>query len=92
MQGYIFLLMMPLFGSIIYKAYLDIKIEDPDRKVSIFSIRVFKKYYLSTFFPRRTETNNEIERKLRRKANRSLLVFYTTAVIIFLLAMLEPRK
>ena len=79
--------MIILIAALIYKAYLDIKIEDPDKKVSILSIIAFQRYSMFTLMPLSTQANNEAEKKLRRKANRVLLVFYTSFAIILLLAI-----
>jgi len=88
LQSYLFaLLAVIVVYTILYKAYLDIKIEDPDKEVTIFSIIAFRRYGLQTLLPLRTRANTEAERKLRRKANRILLVFYAGFTIIILLSI-----
>jgi len=86
------LLIFIMLFAIIYKAYLDIKIEDPNSKATILSILAFRQYGVLTLLPLRTRANNEAERKLRRKANMILLVFYVSFAIVLLLSIFEPNK
>jgi hypothetical protein len=63
---YLINLIFPLvFIAFIYKAYLECKIEDPTKEVSILSILAFRSYGMMTFLPVSTKGKNEQERKWR---------------------------
>lgn len=73
--------------SFLYKVVLDSKIEEPEKKASIFSILAFRKYGIEALLPLNTKVGDQKERKLRFRANMALIVFYSSFIVIIILSM-----
>jgi hypothetical protein len=75
-----------LVASFLYKASLDPKIRAPKDSKSIFSILVFRKFGLETLLPWRPGVGDEKEKRLRKKANIALIIFYGSFITINVLS------
>jgi len=82
----IFLSLVLIAGSsILYKVYLEDKINHPEKKGDI-GIFFLKAYNITALFPLNTKRGDTEERKTRRKANILLLLFYMCFITILIIS------
>jgi hypothetical protein len=82
----IILIIISIF-SFFYKIYLQIKIRNQNRGVSIFLI-VFRFYRITDLLPLKSDSDSSREEKLRKRANLALLIFYLSFLAVQILSIL----
>jgi hypothetical protein len=82
---FIFCLIIIAATAFFYKIYIQMKIKNPTKQSSIFSI-IFRFYSITDLLPLKRNVGQPEEQKLRAKANISLLVFYVCFIAIQLIS------
>ncbi len=77
--------------SLFYKIYLQLRIKNPEKKITFFSF-FFRFYNPVDLFPLLRKPTNSNEAELRKKANISLAVFYLSFITIILIAAFHKNK
>ena len=83
---YIICLIIIAAISFFYKIYIQMKIKNPQKQNSIFSI-VFRFYSITDLLPLKRNLRDTEEQKLRTKANISLIIFYLCFVAVQLISL-----
>jgi len=85
--NYIILILIPIAGmSFFYKIYLQIKIKNPQKRITFFSVLI-RIYTIMDFLPLKSTSQNNEEIKMRRKANTLILIFYSIIFIGLILSI-----
>ena len=85
--NYIILFLILIAGiSFFYKVYLQIKIKNPEKEITFFSVLI-RFYTIMDFLPLKPASKNEDETKARKKANTYIFIFYGSFVLAILLSL-----
>jgi hypothetical protein len=87
----IFALIPTTLVSFFYKIYFQIRIKNPEKPVSFFSIFI-RFYYLTDLLPLSMKSHDIKEKRLRKRANIALAIFYLCFISIQVISIIVAHS